>query len=302
MYLTYFHFYSSKIHLYSKPVKGLQGYGLSYRFAFNGQERDDEVYNTGRMYTAEYWEYDAALARRWNVDPEIAQKPDQSSYAVLSNNPIIMIDPLGNLETEFKDAEGNTTKTVEDGSNAVFQETGAENDKHYEFKGYNEKQGGKNEVNLTTAIQEQQNMNNTNPALQENSQGLGETHCNQATQCIMKTVSSTETDPNTKANAVVTGNANTMVTKLNTETNPNYQKVDQAKAEAHAKNGGLAVIGWKNPKGGHGHILTYSVGSNTKKGAVANIGPQKYSGFVSLNGAIAKPKPKTFYIYTPGKR
>ena len=273
-----------------------------YPSGFNGQERDDEIAGVGNFNTALYWEYDTRLGRRWNVDPEIDQKPDQSSYSCLYNNPIIMIDPFGNLETEFKDANGKTIKNVDDGSNAVFQETGKGTDKHYEYKGYNEKLGGKNEVNITTAIQEQQDMNNTNPSLQENAQGQGETHCNQATQCIMKTISSTETDPNTKENAVVTGNANTMVTKLDAETNPNYEKVDQTKAEAHAKNGGLAVIGWSNPKGGHGHILTYSVGANIKKGVVANIGPKKYSGFVSLNGAISKTKPKSFYIYTPGKK
>lgn len=37
-----------------------------YRYAFNGQERDDEIAGQGNIMTAEYWEYDARLGRRWN--------------------------------------------------------------------------------------------------------------------------------------------------------------------------------------------------------------------------------------------
>jgi hypothetical protein len=59
----------------------------------------------------------------------------------------------------------------------------------------------------------------------------------------------------------------------------------------------LVINGWANPQGGHGYVLTYSVGTNIKKGAVANIGPKKYSGFVSLNLAISKTKTKVFYTY-----
>ncbi len=65
----------------------------AYRFGFQSQERDNEIYSEGRMYTAEYWEYDAALAKRWNADP--ITYPWQSSYAVFNNNPIIYIDPDG---------------------------------------------------------------------------------------------------------------------------------------------------------------------------------------------------------------
>lgn len=45
------------------------------------------------MYTAAFWEYDARLGRRWNVDP--MTYPWQSSYAAFNNNPIIFVDPLG---------------------------------------------------------------------------------------------------------------------------------------------------------------------------------------------------------------
>jgi RHS repeat-associated protein len=65
-----------------------------YRFGFNGQEKDDEVYGTeGTSYTAEFWQYDARLARRWNVDPVV--KEHESPYACFANNPIWFGDPNG---------------------------------------------------------------------------------------------------------------------------------------------------------------------------------------------------------------
>jgi hypothetical protein len=93
MHLTNFHFYNQKNYLYSKPVKGFRGCGVSYRFAFNGQEKDDEVSGAGNTMTAEFWEYDSRLGRRWNVDPII--NPFESGYATFSNSPTSKIDPKG---------------------------------------------------------------------------------------------------------------------------------------------------------------------------------------------------------------
>jgi RHS repeat-associated protein len=64
-----------------------------YRFGFNGQMKDDEVYGEGNSYTAEYWQYDPRLGRRWNVDPVV--KPWRSPYDAFFNNPIIRVDPNG---------------------------------------------------------------------------------------------------------------------------------------------------------------------------------------------------------------
>ena len=41
-----------------------------YRFGFNGQEKVDEIAGAGNHTTAEFWEYDTRLGRRWNRDPE----------------------------------------------------------------------------------------------------------------------------------------------------------------------------------------------------------------------------------------
>ncbi len=56
----------------------------AYRYGFNaGSEKDDEIFIGA--YTAEYWEYDSRLGRRWNVDPLYSD--DESPYVTFYNNP-----------------------------------------------------------------------------------------------------------------------------------------------------------------------------------------------------------------------
>ncbi|NQY09955.1 MAG: hypothetical protein HRT71_10645, partial [Flavobacteriales bacterium] len=50
----------------------------SYRYGFNGQEKDDEIKGNGNSYTAQYWQYDPRLGRRWNTDPVV--KANWSGY------------------------------------------------------------------------------------------------------------------------------------------------------------------------------------------------------------------------------
>jgi hypothetical protein len=65
----------------------------SYRYGFNGQEKSDEISGAGNHYTAEFWEMDPRLCRRWNIDPVV--KPFESGYACFGNNPIWFIDHNG---------------------------------------------------------------------------------------------------------------------------------------------------------------------------------------------------------------
>lgn len=65
--------------------------GGGYRYGFNGQERSTEINENN--FTAEFWQYDARLGRRWNVDPIV--KVYESSYATFANNPIWFSDPTG---------------------------------------------------------------------------------------------------------------------------------------------------------------------------------------------------------------
>ncbi len=61
------------------------------RYGFNGQEKDSEI-GEG-IYTAEFWQYDSRIGRRWNIDPVI--DPSESPYACFKNNPIAFNDPAG---------------------------------------------------------------------------------------------------------------------------------------------------------------------------------------------------------------
>ncbi len=66
---------------------------FTYRFGFNGQQKENDISGTGNHNTAKFWEYDTRLGKRWNLDPVI--KPGRSPYDVFNNNPIINIDPTG---------------------------------------------------------------------------------------------------------------------------------------------------------------------------------------------------------------
>ena len=80
-----------------------------YGFGMNGQEKDDEIYGEGNATTAEYWEYDTRLGRRWNVDIAFKEKPWMSSYHAFSNKPITNIDPNGANDGWVEDKEGNVS-------------------------------------------------------------------------------------------------------------------------------------------------------------------------------------------------
>jgi hypothetical protein len=78
----------------------------------NGQEMDNEINGiTGSSYTAEFWQYDSRLGRRWNMDP----KPtvSLSSYATFANNPIYNTDILGDSSV-YHDEGGNFLRMMPD--------------------------------------------------------------------------------------------------------------------------------------------------------------------------------------------
>lgn len=73
------------------PGRKYEQAGSSYRYSINGQEKTPEI--AANTTTAEFWQYDARIVRRWNVDPVI--KIWESPYATFSNNPILLSDPNG---------------------------------------------------------------------------------------------------------------------------------------------------------------------------------------------------------------
>ena len=83
-----------------------------YRFGFNGQEKDNEIKGIGNSNTAQFWQYDTRLGRRWNLDP--VDQVNVSNYAAFLNNPIFYTDHLGNTAkgVNKKDAE-RTKETID---------------------------------------------------------------------------------------------------------------------------------------------------------------------------------------------
>ena len=76
---------------------GRDYYSKLHRFGMNGQIKDDEIV-LGQFYSAEYWEYNNRLARRWNTDPDI--RAWESSYSCFLSNPIYYTDPTGEAPPE----------------------------------------------------------------------------------------------------------------------------------------------------------------------------------------------------------
>jgi hypothetical protein len=65
--------------------------------AFGGHERDDEVKGNGNHYGFGDYGFDPRIVRRWNVDPLAGRMPGWSSYPFALCNPILMVDPDGQL-------------------------------------------------------------------------------------------------------------------------------------------------------------------------------------------------------------
>jgi len=76
-----------------------------YRYGFNGQEKSVEIDPNGNSMTAEYWQYDARLGRRWNIDP--VQKVFESPYSSIGNSPIWFSDNNG-ADTTLSTAGGGS--------------------------------------------------------------------------------------------------------------------------------------------------------------------------------------------------
>jgi len=93
----------------------------SYRYGFNGQEKDNEVSGIGNSNTAEFWQYDTRLGRRFNVDPIV--KHWESSYSCFSGNPIFYVDIDGNTASKHTDEEGNIIAEYDDGDDGVYYHT-----------------------------------------------------------------------------------------------------------------------------------------------------------------------------------
>ena len=98
-----------------------------YRYFFNGQEADNEVLGEGASLSAEFWQYDSRLGRRWNVDPVF--KEYESPYACFAGNPMWFADRFGadtifddnNVRQDFLKAYNTVVATIEELSQKIAQ-------------------------------------------------------------------------------------------------------------------------------------------------------------------------------------
>jgi len=82
-----------------------------YRYGFNGQEKSTEIDPAGNSMMAEFWQYDARLGMRWNVDRRSVS--GFSPYATFRNNPIFFIDIKG--DTTYPTPNGGSVYTEDPG-------------------------------------------------------------------------------------------------------------------------------------------------------------------------------------------
>ncbi|MGV3609450.1 MAG: RHS repeat-associated core domain-containing protein [Fluviicola sp.] len=67
----------------------------SYRYGYNGMEKNAEMYGEGNEYSTEFRQYDPRLGRWMSLDPLMAEFPDVSPYVAFGDNPIFFTDPEG---------------------------------------------------------------------------------------------------------------------------------------------------------------------------------------------------------------
>jgi RHS repeat-associated protein len=263
----------------------------STNYLYNGKELQQNEFGAGgnglSLYDYGARMYDVQIGRWTQVDELASKYESWTPYQYVRGNPVGLMDPDGKGDSDFKDKDGNLVAHHDDGSNAVYQQTGEGTTLHYAKTDEKSKSGGTDAItpaSQTSVLEEQQKLNIKNPALQ---QGNGMTHCNQATQNIQRALGSA-----LDKDLLVSGNANTMATSM--ATNANYKAVDAATAEKTAQSGGLAILAFKNPVAGRsGHMATFSVGANIKLGQIANVGLSYATGFVP-----AADSPKAVFTKT----
>jgi RHS repeat-associated protein len=73
----------------------------SYRYGYQGSERDDEIKGNGNQYTTYFRGLDPRLGRWLSVDPKASSLPWQSPYCSMDNNPIALNDVKGDKTEDW---------------------------------------------------------------------------------------------------------------------------------------------------------------------------------------------------------
>jgi RHS repeat-associated protein len=82
-----------------------------YRYGYQAQEKDHEIYGKGAMYHYTYRQHDARLGRFWSVDPLARKYPWNSPYAFGGNRVVDAVELEGLEYVEVRHyADGHTEK------------------------------------------------------------------------------------------------------------------------------------------------------------------------------------------------
>ncbi|MCZ2129245.1 MAG: hypothetical protein LC109_03160 [Bacteroidia bacterium] len=93
---------------FGMTMVGYSNPDYSYKYSFNGMEKDDEVKGSGNSLDFGARIYDSRLGRWLSVDPLMSIYPSLSPYHGIGNNPIL-----------FKDADGRKILLLHTGNNDV---------------------------------------------------------------------------------------------------------------------------------------------------------------------------------------
>jgi RHS repeat-associated protein len=92
----------------------------SYRYGFNGMERDDDWKGEGNQYDTRFRQYDPRLGRWLSVDPKHQDRPHESPFAMANNCPTWLTDPMG-AQTD-KAEQSQTTDKESDAADGFIGE------------------------------------------------------------------------------------------------------------------------------------------------------------------------------------
>jgi|GEM_PF-1945622 len=90
-----------------------------YRYGYQGMEKDSSV--GSEQYTTYFRVYDPRVGRWLSVDP--ITHVDESPYAAMGNNPILMVDPMGAADTTYESRDGkkySATITDDNGNSQLY--------------------------------------------------------------------------------------------------------------------------------------------------------------------------------------
>ena len=101
---------------FGSPMEGRVQQSKAYRFGFQSQESDDEIYREGKAYAFEYRMHDPRIGRFWSVDPLASKYPWNSPY-VFAENQVIAFVELEGLEKATPQQQQNALNAITTFSN-----------------------------------------------------------------------------------------------------------------------------------------------------------------------------------------